>query len=199
MTVAVLNPQDCLKDSRFSKFPKETLISSPQMKFPKHACNPNRTVNRAQANRRKRSPPPPRPQSRAAAAGAPQKTPAKTNLVMGQVKILKRGEELTSTAPFQAPPEKKSVQKKGQSQIQGPDLGSTERLGPDPESVPTQIRLTDSKSRVGVASFYAGSACITSPPPSSLPLPAFFTKKTVTVKNDDATTDLRRILKLDLL
>ncbi|KDO46783.1 hypothetical protein CISIN_1g029061mg [Citrus sinensis] len=188
MTVAVLNPQDCLKDNRFSKFPKETLISSPQMKFPKHAYNPNRTVNRAHANRRKRSPPPPRPQSRAAAAGPPQKTSAKTNLVMGQVKILKRGEELTSTAPFQAPPVKKSVEKKGQSQIQDPDLGSTERLGPDPES-----------SRVGVASFYAGSACITSPPPSSLPLPAFFTKKTVTVKNDDATTDLRRILKLDLL
>lgn len=199
MTVAVLNPQDCLPDNRFNKFPKQTLISSPQMKFPKHAYNPNRTANRGQASRRKRSPPPPRPQSRAATAGPPPKTPAKTNLVMGQVKILKRGEELTSPAPFQPPPEKKSVEKKGRSQIQDPDLGSTERLGPDPESVPTQIRLTDSKSRVRVASFYAGSACITSPPPSSLPLPAFFTKKTVTVKNDDATTDLRRILKLDLL
>ncbi len=121
------------------------------------------------------------------------KLSAKNNLVMGQVKILKRGEELTKTTPVQAPePVKKTAENRPD-----PDLGSTERLGPDPQSVPIQIRLTELKDRV--APFYAGSAFITSPPPSSLPLPAFFTKKTVTVSHGDATTDLRRILKLDAL
>lgn len=162
------------------------------MKFPKYAIDPKRMANRKQSNRGKRSPPPPRPQPRAVLRGSPPKALIKPNLVMGQVKILKRGEELASTVPFKEP-EKKEVEKKS------PDLGSTERLGPDPQSVPTQIRLAGSKNRVGAAPFYAGSAFITSPPPSSLPLPAFFTKKTLAIKNDDATTDLRRILKLDLL
>jgi hypothetical protein len=134
---------------------------------------------------------------------------------MGQVKILKRGEDLSLTMaaqnlflaeqkpisavqkPFSAEPEKKN---KGGPVVQKrayPDLGSTDRLGPEPGSVPIQIRLSDSKNRV--ANFYAGSAFVTSPPPSSLPLPAFFTKKSVvTLKTDDATSDLRRILKLDM-
>lgn len=194
MTVAVLNPQDCLRENRLNRFSKQTLIS-PEMKYPRNA-NPNvNRTNRMQSNRRKRSPPPrphiTSPPSRASVG--PTKPPSKNNLVMGQVKILKRGEELTSTASFEAPElVSKFIEKHGD-----PDLGSIERLGPDPKSVPTQIRLTESKNRV--ASFYAGSAFITSPPPSSLPLPAFFTKKSVTVKTADATTDLRRILKLDLL
>ncbi|KAK3211545.1 hypothetical protein Dsin_016251 [Dipteronia sinensis] len=213
MTVAVLNPQDFLRtDYRFSKQP---LISP--MKDPRNS-NPNFSNNRSNRvqqlpNRNKRSPPrshrnPPLP--RPAAPNAP----AKTNLVMGQVKILKRGEDLSLTTaaqeqrpvsavqkPVLAEPEKKK-KKGGAAVVQkraDPDLGSTDRLGPEPGSVPIQIRLPASKNRA--ANFYAGSAFVTSPPPSSLPLPAFFTKKNVvTLKtDDDATSDLRRILKLDML
>lgn len=185
MTVAVLSPQDVLKENRFSKQPLIPKNSYPNLNRP----------NRTQSNRRKRSPPRNQntsPPSRGAVV-AP-KLSAKNNLVMGQVKILKRGEELTKTTPVQAPePVKKTAENRPD-----PDLGSTERLGPDPQSVPILNRLTESKVRV--TSFYAGSAFITSPPPSSLPLPAFFTKKTITaVKHDDATSDLRRILKLDML
>ncbi|KAK2659582.1 hypothetical protein Ddye_006115 [Dipteronia dyeriana] len=216
MTVAVLNPQDCLSGKEY-RFSKQPLISP--TKDPRNS-NPNFNNNRSNRvqqlpNRTKRSPPrslrnppPPRP--------VVPKAPAKTNLVMGQVKILKRGEDLSlATAaqklvsvdlksasavqkPVSAEPEKK---KKGGAVVQkrtDPDLGSTERLGPEPGSVPVQIRLSESKNRA--PSFYAGSAFVTSPPPSSLPLPAFFTKKSVaTLKTDDATSDLRRILKLDML
>lgn len=189
MSVAVLNPEDVLKENRVSRRP---LISSPspKMKYPKQPYPSLNRSNRMQSTRRKRSPPPNQnasPPSRGVVA-AP-KLPAKNNLVMGQVKILKRGEELAKTT---TEPVKNIAEKR-----EDPDLGSTERLGPDPESVPIQIRLTELKDRV--APFYAGSAFITSPPPSSLPLPAFFTKKTVTVSHGDATTDLRRILKLDAL
>ncbi|KAH0675392.1 hypothetical protein KY285_023193 [Solanum tuberosum] len=47
-----------------------------------------------------------------------------------------------------------------------------------------------------IAEFYAGSGFSSSPPPSSLPVPAFFMKKRE--DNLDATSDLRRLLRLDL-
>ncbi|XVE53565.1 hypothetical protein DITRI_Ditri03aG0013000 [Diplodiscus trichospermus] len=174
MGVAVLQPEDCIK------------LLNP-MKQPKYPCpNPNR-MNRA--NRKKRSTNT-SPTSRPA---VDSKVPA-NNLVMGQVKILKRGEDLSKmTQEKPARFEKENVDA---------DLGTTNRLGPDPGSVPTQVRLTESNNngnKVVSAAFYAGSAFITSPPPSSVPMPAFFTKKFgVTVKYDNATSDLRRILRLDL-
>ncbi|GLT76135.1 hypothetical protein SLA2020_478120 [Shorea laevis] len=178
MGVAVLNPEDCLKHP----FSKQALISPPPaMKHPRNPTT-NRT-NRSPPRRKKRSPntsPPSR-------AVVDQRLPVK-NLVMGQVKILKRGEELSKR-------EEKPVkveEKKGDA-----DLGTTNRLGPDPMLVPTQVRLTESKDKC--SAFYAGSAFITSPPPSSVPLPAFFTKKcVVAAKPDDATNDLRRILRLNV-
>ncbi|OAY27452.1 uncharacterized protein LOC110604139 [Manihot esculenta] len=181
MGVAVLNPQDCLQNPLSSR--QDLISPPPQMKTPRNA-NSNRP-NRAQPSRRKRSPNT-SPSSRAAVA--PQVT-AK-NLVMGQVKILKRGEQLAKPTP------EKVSQPAKVEKMEDLDLGSTHRLGPDPELVPTQIRLTETNK---VNGFYAGSAFITSPPPSSLPLPAFFMKKcAVGVKNTDATTDLRRILGLNL-
>lgn len=113
------------------------------------------------------------------------------DLVMGQVKILKRGEEL-------------KPRKDGQSGVVGNDrkvrfegeddlvLCSTDRLGPEPETVQKQIRVSDFKVVDGV---YAGSAFFVSPPPSSLPFPAFFSKNGI---NDAATSCLRRLLRLDL-
>ncbi|MBA0660200.1 hypothetical protein Goklo_012245 [Gossypium klotzschianum] len=68
--------------------------------------------------------------------------------------------------------------------------------------MPTQIRLTKSEnngSKVVLVSFYARSVFITSLPPSHVLLPAFFTKKIgVALKDDVATSALRRILWLDL-
>ncbi|KAK8509346.1 hypothetical protein V6N13_062395 [Hibiscus sabdariffa] len=179
MGVAVLKPDDCLK------------LSNPMKHHKNLYSNPDRS-NRAPVNRKNRfpttssSPTPLYPGFRSQAK----------NLVMGQVKILKRGEDLKKPSP------KKSV--RFEKENVDVDLGSTNRLGPDPGSIPTQIRLTESNNNSGnnklvPAPFYAGSAFVTSPPPSSVPMPAFFTKKIgVSVKNDDATSDLRRILRLDL-
>ena len=166
MGLAVLHPEDCLKLA----YPK---------KHPKNSCpnpNPNRT------NRKNRSP------NNSSRPIVGYKDPAR-NLVMGQVKILKSGEDLKKTAP-----EKHVRFEKENVNV---DLGSTNRLGPDPGSVPTKIRLTESNNsnKVVPVPFYAGSAFITSPPPSSVPMPAFFTKK---IGVADATSDLRRILRLDL-
>ncbi|KAE8665223.1 putative receptor-like protein kinase [Hibiscus syriacus] len=177
MCVAVLKPDDCLKLPNPMKHHKNL--------YPK----PNRS-NRVPQNRKNQFPmtsPPPTP-------SACSKSPAR-NLVMGQVKILKRGEYLEKPSPQKSVGfEKENIDV---------DLGSTNRLGPDPGSIPTQIRLTESNSKSGndkfvPVSFYSGSAFIASPPPSSVPMPVFFTKTTeVSVKNNDATSDLRRILRLD--
>lgn len=111
------------------------------------------------------------------------KFPAK-DLVMGQVKILKRGEKLTP------PAQDKDGRVFGDEDLV---LCSTDRLGPDPETVQKEIRVSDLKVVDGL---YAGSAAfLASPSPSSLPFPAFFARKE---NNDAATSDLRRLLRLDL-
>jgi hypothetical protein len=195
MDMAFLNPQDCFTNP----LTKQPFIS-PHMKKLKHhpkSPPPNRRKIRPDQNSnniiKQNSPHP----SRAVVNKVNTKT-----LVMGQVKILKRGKEISvKTAPFKAV----------EATVK-PDLGSTKLLGPDPESVPTQIRLSNEsvKSITNVnlvaAGFYAGSAFnVNSPPPSSLPLPAFFTKKlgevkkAVAVDEDDvASSFLKRVLRLDL-
>lgn len=83
---------------------------------------------------------------------------------MGQVKILKRGEQLTKTTPDREP----------------------ESVVVEKESPLTEI----------VGGLYAGSSLFdVSPPPSSVPLPIFITKKIAAVS--DATSDLRKMLRLD--
>ncbi|PON71285.1 serine/arginine repetitive matrix-like protein [Parasponia andersonii] len=187
MGVAVLNPHDCLKEPLYDK-----TLFSPPMKRPR---NPNhRSGNRApQPNRRKRSPSRPNNSSPPRPKPAVEKPKPAGNIIMGHVKILKRGEELkekTASEPSPAP-----VPAVKESLV-GADLDSACILGPDPESVRTQIRVTKSDR---VAGFYAGpSSCIASPPPSSLPLPAFFSKKSVVSINDEATSALLKALRLDL-
>ncbi|XP_065849525.1 uncharacterized protein [Euphorbia lathyris] len=172
MGVAVLNPRDCLQNPISSH--QGLLSPPPRVRSSRNPNpNPNRSNRAQQPTRRKRSP-------NSKSASPPRAVvhlPAK-DLVMGQVKILKRGEKIPETTS----PKKEDL-----------DLGSTHRLGPDPELVPTQIRLAESKTANG---FYAGSAFVSSPPPSSLPLPVFFMKKTAGIA--DATSDLRRILGLVL-
>ncbi|WCJ30360.1 hypothetical protein M5689_011925 [Euphorbia peplus] len=173
MGVAVLNPRDCLQNPLISR---QGLLSPPPRVRPSRNPNPNRNNRAAQPSRRKRSP------NSSSSASPPRAvvhpSAGSKDLVMGQVKILKRGEKI---------PTENDV-------VVDLDLGSTHRLGPDPLLVPTRIRLAETKAASG---FYAGSAFVTSPPPSSLPLPAFFMKRTAGI-DDDATSDLRRILGLGL-
>ncbi|KAH8482816.1 hypothetical protein Peur_067756 [Populus x canadensis] len=181
MGVLVVNPQDCLKNP---------LQSQPQrMRFTRNPNLNNPRPNRAPPNRRKRSPnssPPPR-------AAVPKNN--NSNLVMGQVKILKRGKEDLIE------PGKKDETPRGSHNteaVKSEDLGffSTNRLGPEAVMAPTQVRLTESTDIVN--GFYAGSAFITSPPPSSLPLPGFFTKKTNNPVAVDASSEIMKLLGLSL-
>ncbi|CAL0319139.1 unnamed protein product [Lupinus luteus] len=134
MGVAVLNPQDFLQHSSSNK-----TSPPPNMKHPKH--------NRTHPKRSHSTRPEPVYAS----------NPRLNKPAMGQVQILKRGEQLTKT------PYKK------------------------PEAVTEKV--------VGL---YAGaSMLVAAPPPSSVPLPIFVTKKIVAV--DDATNNLRKILRLDFL
>jgi hypothetical protein len=192
MVVEVLSPHDCLKDPS-----RQGLLSHP-MKY--HQRNPNPGPNRPsrpQPDRRKQQRKPTLPNNTSPPARSPvQRTPVPQNLVIGPVKILKRGEELPKPAPFQPPSkENRSPQKQNQKV---PDLGSTDRFGPNPEKVPKQTRLREPINPA--AGFYAGSSsCIASPPPSSVPLPSFFSKKRVVVSNkDEAASELLKLLRLNL-
>lgn len=159
--IAVLPPLDYIKDH----LPRHRPLISPQMKQPHPNPNPTRSNRRKRSPEKKTSNHNSNKPRNATSYGSPVK-----NLLVGQVKILKRGEE-TSPAKNLA----------GQ------------RKGGDSEMKPKPMKISD---------FYAGSAIITSPPPSSLPLPAFFPKKNVLAINPnpnfDASADLRRLLRLDL-
>ncbi|XP_039054920.1 uncharacterized protein LOC120197469 [Hibiscus syriacus] len=173
MGVAVLKPEDCLK------------LPNPMKHTRKPRRNPN--LNRTNGGKGSTNTSPP-----ARATVAPLKAP--TNLLMGQVKIIKRGEDFKKYMPDKPMGfENESVDV---------DLRYTNCLGPDPVPVPAKIRPNESENGSGKdvpVSFYAGSAFVTSPPPSSVPLPAFFTKKIGAALRDDvATSALRRMLRLDL-
>ncbi|KAJ1376570.1 hypothetical protein SESBI_49798 [Sesbania bispinosa] len=100
-------------------------------------------------------------QSNPPASTSNQKSQSQVNkLVMGQVKILKRGEHLTETTPDREP-----------------------------------VKTVEKNSPLA-SGLYAGSSMYAvSPPPSSVPLPIFITKKVAAVS--EATSDLRKMLRLD--
>lgn len=100
-------------------------------------------------------------------------------LLMDKVTILRRGDSLDSNLKTHP------LNNQGDALL----LLGTQRLGPDPEMVPKQIRITDFKP------VYAGSAFAVSPSPSALPLPSFFRKQAAV--HDSATRDLRRLLRLE--
>ncbi|CAN6985298.1 hypothetical protein IGI04_000569 [Brassica rapa subsp. trilocularis] len=197
MGVAVLNPQDCLKQP-FS-----------HMKYPRnHIACPNRHQKKPVPSRTRRSPPrnqttrsppkaPPPPPQRAAVSsyvpkGTVEKSPNK-NVVVGQVRILKRGEEIPKKTLELVVEKTNLVVEKTDLVVEKPDLVSTQRIGPDPCLIPSQIRLSDRKSKkTTVVPFYAGPVTMTSPPPSDVPLPAFFTTK------KDATNHIIKLLRLDV-
>ncbi|XP_024178889.1 uncharacterized protein LOC112184886 [Rosa chinensis] len=199
MGTAILRSQDCLRDRFRHEALALTLTSrsgsrrSPNFPNP----NPNSGSNGAQSRRRKRSPVGVQSNQRDRYGDRMvAKVPGK-NLVMGQVKILRRGEALNP-----ATEDKRVVgvggrddRKAREESVECSDsdlvLGSTDRLGPDPETVQKQIKVAEFKVMDAI---YAGSgAYYASPPPSSVPLPAFL------AKNGAATSDLRRLLRLDLV
>lgn len=191
MGTEILHSHDCLQD----RFRKEALTLTPTFKTHRNA-NPNPNPNGANSSRRKRSPMKIQSSKDRSERSMVAKSPSQ-NLVMGEVKILKRGEALTQpktktdfgftlAAADNRKPKLKS--KGGDVVVSDLGLGSTDRLGPDPETVQKQIRVAEFNTVDGI---YAGSAFVTSPPPSSLPVPGFLGK------NSPATSDLRRLLGLD--
>lgn len=142
-------------------------------------------------------------------------------VMVGPVRILKRGEALAvSTTPSsldltlkeesqqrQPPPPPPPVQRapaNTTSKKKEVGAGVSRELAVLSPSEPElkQIRR--------ISDCYAGSAFISSPPPSSVPVPAFFRKKNLVLTDDDSTTmttnsnsgdatsDLIRLLRLDL-
>lgn len=206
MGTAILRSQDCLR-GRFhhqaltlTLSPRSGSRRSPNISNPNPNSNPTygTNANFSQSRRRKRSPV--GVQSNHQDRGRDRygdrshamvaKVPGK-NLVMGQVKLLRRGEPLNPAmndnrvvGVVDRKPRAKSVE---DSDLV---LGSTDRLGPDPETVQKQIKVAEFKVMDAI---YAGSGAYASPPPSSVPLPAFLGK------NGAATSDLRRLLRLDVV
>ncbi|RIA05315.1 hypothetical protein BRARA_K00381 [Brassica rapa] len=182
MGVAVLNPQDCLKHP---------------LSHMKHPRNPSACPNRQKktvSNRTRRSPPrkqtsPSPPVAPPLPKGTVKMSPNNNNnnnnnIVVGQVRILKRGEGIPK--------------KTADLVVEKTDLVSTRRIGPDPGSMPSQIRLPARKAKT--VPFYAGPVTMTSPPPSDVPLPAFFAaKKSVSLfQATDATNEIIRMLRINI-
>lgn len=180
MGVAVLNPQDCLKHP---------------LSHMKHPRNPSACPNRQKktvSNRTRRSPPrkqtsPSPPVAPPLPKGTVKMSPNNNNnnnVVVGQVRILKRGEGIPK--------------KTADLVVEKTDLVSTRRIGPDPGSMPSQIRLPARKAKT--VPFYAGPVTMTSPPPSDVPLPAFFAaKKSVSLfQATDATNEIIRMLRINI-
>ncbi|CAK9183850.1 unnamed protein product [Ilex paraguariensis] len=224
--VAVLQTQELLKD----RLLRPNLIYSPNLCAMQSRRNPNPKPNPNPSTKPNRDfdlnpkPNPNCPQrsrkwssTRVSKCGAtktmvPANQDPKNALVMGQVKILKRGEvleELTTKAATRPTKDEEDLKTKTlndsrakaatmpmtdeeglkSKKIDDFVLSSTDRLGPEPDILMKQFRITNS---------YAGSAFVNSPPPSSLPVPAFFRKRSVSTENSGATSDLRQILGLDV-
>lgn len=166
--------------------------------------------DRVRQGRRRRSP-------KRSHNNSPPPRPAKTKtLVMGEVKLLRRGEELKGTVLKSAAAEKLAESDRSRAESLGGAAPARNLLvesegivGPAPEPVtqpkgataesvrvaaPTLKGVTEPVSRL--VDLYAGGAFVNSPPPSSLPMPAFCAKKTDRLRFVDATNDLRKLLRL---
>lgn len=207
MATEVLRPQDCLI---------QRIRVSPASYPRRKACNYGNSYSNpssrssARPNRRQQiqqqQPQPAKPEQQRKRYVPAQSEPSTSSrsssddlskqarsagLVMEKVTILRRGESLDSKIKSQV------AAASGDMVV----CDGTQRLGPDPEMVPKQVRIVDLRSPAPAAGrrrcdMYAGSAFAVSPEPSSLPLPSFSKKKHVSF-DDSATRDLRRLLRLD--
>jgi len=170
MDVAVLHPQDPLAKSS----PNHYQTMAPH--FPKHS-NPNPKSHRSSRSRKKRADPTPQNGSGPAQQTKPLKPQPQPQLIMGQVKILKRGEVLAQTTP-DLQPRTETVEKEVITETETVEIRST---------LPSTGK---------VEGLYAGySLLVMSPPANSVPVPAFIKKKMAAV--NCATNDLRKMLRLD--
>ncbi|KAG2330906.1 hypothetical protein Bca52824_002086 [Brassica carinata] len=97
---------------------------------------------------------------------------------MGQVKILKRGETLSAFLNKNNSCADRDDKKRHLLRMSSDvDLmvASTNRIGPEPETVQKQIGAFKGLEMVSSVD-YAGSCNSVSPPPSSLPIPCFLEK-----------------------
>lgn len=174
--VAVLRPEDSFNRQNHHRN-RQSTTSSMQSK-PCQSVDSRSTDSRSM-NRQKRCPPkrtpaaappavrnstaiPLKERNRSITAGVRNTVKPNSDLVMGNFKILKRGEVLHDAKPS--------------STVADGDLNGAKAV------------LSSSANRFvsrnfPTYDFYAGSAFITSPEPSSLPLPGFFLKKTTSVNN----------------
>ncbi|KAG6586356.1 hypothetical protein SDJN02_17891, partial [Cucurbita argyrosperma subsp. argyrosperma] len=199
-TTVILQPQDCLGNGLrhqglvLSSPPLKSRRNSNRISSSSSSANPNFNQDDATCSGRRRSSEVGvkanrrvnRGRSRVVETSTAAKISPK-NLVMGQVKILKRGEMLCPDGGVGD-----GGKRMLESKVEDLDLvlGSTDRLGPDPDLMQKQVVFSELKVADGI---YAGSgAFFASPPPSSVPLPSFLGK------NGTATNDLRRLLRLDL-
>ena len=190
MGTEILRPQDCLIERMGvspAVFPRRKAFFGP----PKASRRPVVRAERPDQKRRGS----PSEASVSKRSSSDDVRSAKGNVVVGQVTILRRGESLDSKLKGEA------LKKNGEREM---IVSGTERLGPDPEMVPKQIRIGNLKPFpfpvADKPDMYAGSAFALSPSPSSLPFPSFSKKKQVSpvvVVDDWATKDLRRLLRLD--
>ena len=134
---------------------------------------PPHRPNKPTPNRRRRSPPRHQPET----SPPPKGSKKKKNLNHNHVRVPKRGEEKVPDLT-----------------VEKPDPRSARQIVSDPVTIPSQSRRSTTP-----ALFYAGTVTSTSPPPSEVPLPAFFAKRSVSsFEPADATTDLIRILGIDV-
>ncbi|CAL0325686.1 unnamed protein product [Lupinus luteus] len=141
MGTAILLSHDCLQGPLRND---ALALATSRVRSQTNSTNHNQNFN--SHNRRcRRTPLPPNHLGRSRHGDKPVKVPVTANLVIGQVKILKRGEKLSM------------------------------------ENRPVKVKKE---------MMYAGSAFVTSPPPSFVPVPGFLGR------NDAATNDLRRLLRL---
>ncbi|KAF7837183.1 putative plant/F10N7-170 protein [Senna tora] len=177
MGTEVLRPQNCL----IERIRVPPTVFSRRKNYGGY-CNYNNYVSNPRPSRKPVTRPERQDQRKRVRSSSDDSKMARgSGLVMEKVTILRRGQSLDSNMKSDA------------LKMEGDDLVvcGTQRLGPDPEMVPKQIRIA--KTDV-----YAGSAFAVSPSPSALPLPSFSKKKqSSAVVDDSATRDLRRLLRLE--
>ena len=193
MGTAILRSRDCLQRRILSN--DALSLPSSQIRSRKNSnLNTNFKTNVTNQNRcRKHSPAETGHEKQHERRQSTERTVKPSKLVTKQIKILKRGEKLSSEiipdAGVVVPEEDRRVKAvEIDLDLNNPDLlsGSTDRFVSDSITIQNQVRVSESK--VGI---YAGFTFVDSPPPSSVPVPRFLAKKGF------ATTDLRRLLRLE--
>ncbi|CAM8983828.1 unnamed protein product [Rhodiola kirilowii] len=193
MATAVLRPQDCTTKIPF--VPADVMCGSRFVHRSKPARKPNSSPN---SRRRRRSPSDEKGNGRERTEDVKKsvkEAKEAKELVMENVRILKRGDSLSPNLS-----EGKSRIDRGRSVRFEEEvdviLCSTDRLGPDPEVLKERIAVCEKKMML--EDRFAGCA-FTPPPPSSLPMPMNYWLKKEKCDPTSMTTDLRRILRLDLI